>query len=271
MQKAQLINLALVSASALAVVACGGDDGDTTTVPTTTVPTTTTAPTSTETAEGLWVGTTDSNRTVTGLVLDDGTYYVLYSQVGNPTIVGGVVQGSGTSNNGSFTSTDARDFNMEGMGVLDATVSASYTVRQSLGGTVMYGSGDATTFVTTYDSQYDLTPSLAALAGAYGGQVALSQGVEYADVTISESGTVTGVGMSGCTLTGSVSPRSSGNVFNISITFGPAPCYFAGQTFTGHAYYDSDVAEQRLYQRLYAAAPNATRTDGVMFIGEKRR
>lgn len=247
--------LVILSACALALTACGGDD-DSSAAPVTTP---------TETAEGLWLGTTDTNRAITGLVLDDGTYYVLYSQVGNPSAIGGVVQGHSTSNNGSFTSTDARDFNMEGQGVLVATVSGSYMVRQWLNGTVMYTSGGATAFASTYDSQYDLPPSLAALAGTYTGQVVLSQGVENAVVTVSDSGAVTGIGQSGCTLTGNAAPRSNGNVFNISITFGGAPCYFAGQTFTGHAYYDSDIDDKR----LYAAAPNATGTDGVLFIGVK--
>lgn len=247
--------LAILSATVLALTACGGGD-DSSATPVTTP---------TGTAEGLWLGTTDTNRAITGLVLDDGTYYVLYSQVGNPSAIGGVVQGHGTSNNGSFTSTDARDFNMEGQGVLDATVSGSYMIDQWLNGTVMYTSGGATAFTSTYDSQYDLPPSLTALAGTYTGQVVLSQGVENAVVTVSGSGAVAGIGESGCTLTGNASPRTNGNVFDISITFGGAPCYFAGQTFTGHAYYDSDIGDKR----LYAAAPNATRTDGVLFIGVK--
>lgn len=197
--------------------------------------------------------------------MDDGTYYVLYSTLADPSVIGGIVQGHGTSNNGSFTSTDARDFNLEGEGVLDATVSASYAVRQSFNGTVMYTAGGATTFATAYDPAYELTPSLAALAGTYTGAVAFSLGVENATVQVSDSGVITGTGESGCTLTGTASPRTSGNVFNLSITFGGAPCYFAGQTLTGIAYYDDDP----IVKRLYAAAPNATRTDGVLFVGEK--
>lgn len=254
MKNTRPLGLAILSATALALAACGGDDGGTTTTTQ-----------SAETAEGLWVGTTDSNRAISGLVLDDGTYYVLYSAIGNPSLIAGVVQGHGTSNNGNFTSTDARDFNLEGLGVLDATVSASYMVRQSFNGNVMYTSGGTTAFTSAYDSQYDLTPSLATLAGTYTGTVALSQGYEAATVTVGSNGAVSGVGTSGCTLTGNASPRASGNVYNLTITFGGAPCYFAGQTFTGIAYYDSDVNDKR----LYAAAPNAARTDGVLFVGVK--
>ena len=247
------INLALVSMAVLTLAACGGGDSDSP------------PPVTSETAEGLWVGTTNTNRSITGLLLDDGTYYVLHSLVADPSIIGGVVQGHGTSINGSFSSTDARDFNIEGLGVLPATVSASYMARQSFNGTVMYTSGDAVSFTTTYDSQYDLTPSLATLAGTFTGQVAFSQGVQNATVTVSDTGAISGVGEGGCTFTGTAAPRASGNVFNMSITFGGAPCFFAGQTLTGIAYYDPDPTDKR----LYAAAPNATRTDGVLFVGVK--
>ncbi|MEP6934222.1 MAG: hypothetical protein ABI988_09825 [Nitrospirota bacterium] len=89
---------------------------------------TTSAPTS-GSAEGLWSGSTNTNRTIVGVVLDDGTYYLLYSVAANPNQIAGVVQGTGISNNGSFNSEHAKDFNMEGLGVLNATVSASYALR----------------------------------------------------------------------------------------------------------------------------------------------
>ena len=85
-------------------------------------------------AEGLYSGSTDTNRTMTNVVLDDGTYYFFYSVPANPALLAGVVQGNGTSNNGSFTSATAKDFNLEGPGVLSATIAASYTERQSLNG-----------------------------------------------------------------------------------------------------------------------------------------
>jgi hypothetical protein len=40
--------------------------------------------TSANTAEGLWFGTTNTNRTLTAAVLDDGTYYFFYSVAANP-------------------------------------------------------------------------------------------------------------------------------------------------------------------------------------------
>ena len=190
-------------------------------------------------AEGLYSGTTTTGRAVTGLVLDDGTYYVLYSPVGSSNVIAGVIQGTGTSNAGTFSSGNARDFNLEGLGVLAATVSASYVAKQSLNGTVSYSAGGTTSFSSTYDANYEAAPSLAALAGTFAGQVASSAGNDNATVTISSAGAISGSGASGCALSGTVSPRARGNAFNASLTFGGAPCLFANQTLTGIAYFNA--------------------------------
>lgn len=255
MRKAALFSAVVISGVFLA--SCGGGGGEATPPPPPP------PPPPPATAEGFWVGTTNTNRDVAGVVLDDGTYYFLYTGVGNPDVIGGVIQGTGVSSSGSFSSTDARDFNLEGLGVLAATISASYNARQTLNGTVTYANGDAVTFTSTFDADYDTTPSLAALAGTFTGQVAFSGGVEDANVTVSASGAISGAGASGCTVTGTAAPRSRGNVFNISLTFGGAPCFFANQTLSGIAHFDSAA------KALFAAAPNATRTDGILFLGVK--
>ena len=235
-------------AATLAVSGCGGGGGDSGSAATASA------------AQGLWLGTTTTNRTVTGLVFSDGTYYVLYSPVGNPTAIAGVVQGSGTTATSTFSSNNARDFNLEGLGVLSATVSANYAAKQSFNGTVAYTTGGNTSFTTTYSSAYETAPTLANVAGTYTGQVALSVGVQSATVTVSSNGTISGGG-NGCALTGTATPRTDGNAYTLSITFGASPCFFANQTFTGVAYYNSAT------KRLYGAAPNAARTDGVLFVG----
>jgi hypothetical protein len=61
---------------------------------------------------------------VNGLVLDDGSFWLLYSVVSAPPTIVGAAQGKGSLNNGSFTSSNALNFNLEGLGILPATVSA---------------------------------------------------------------------------------------------------------------------------------------------------
>ena len=248
----------VLGAAALAglfLASCGGGgDGGGSTPP---------APPPASAAEGLWIGSTNTNRAVTGLVLDNGDYYVLYAVAGNPSIIAGVIQGTGTATGGSFSSSNARDFNLEGLGVLAATVSASYNARQNLNGTVTYGSNGATTFTSTFSTNYDVTPTLAAVAGTYSGKVAFSLGVENATVSVSGAGALSGTGASGCRVSGTVAPRSRGNAYNLTLSFGGSPCFFANQSFTGIAYFDSAT------RRLYAVTPNATRSDGILFVGVK--
>ena len=237
----------------LTLAGCGGGGGDSSS-----------SPASTTTAEGLYSGTTNTGRAVTGLVLDDGTYYILYTPVGDTSLIAGLVQGNGTSTASTFTSSNTRDFNLEGFGVLSATLSATYIDNQSISGTVTYaGGGGFTTFSGTYDSLYEATPSLGALAGTFTGQVASSVGVENAAITVSSNGTFSGISSGGCGFTGTVAPRARGNVFDISIVSGGAPCIFANETLSGIAFFNASA------KRLYVATPTAARTDGALFVGTK--
>lgn len=110
-----------------ALAGCGGGGGDASATP---------SPQASP--QGLWSGSTSSGRTMTGLVFSDGSFYVLYSAVGNASLIGGVVQGNGAASGTNFTSSNARDFNVEGLGVIPAIVSAAFTPRQSFNGSVTY-------------------------------------------------------------------------------------------------------------------------------------
>jgi hypothetical protein len=214
-------------------------------------------------AQGLWIGSTNTNRAVTGLVLSDGTYYVLYSTPGNPGLIAGVIQGSGSSSRSSFSSDNARDFNLEGAGIQAARLSASVNPGQTINGNVTYSNGSVVAFSGAYDTDYLSTPSLATVSGTYTGQVALSVGVQSASFTVAANGDFRGAGQ-GCQFSGRVRPRSDANAYEFLLAFAGSPCVFANQTYAGIAYFN-----QRTRQ-LYAAAPNPTRSDGVLFVGVKR-
>jgi hypothetical protein len=247
LRKALTLLLAIVTSS------CGGGGSDGGTNP----------PTAT-TAEGLWNGTTNSGRTIVGLVLDDGEYWVIYSLVGNNAVIAGAVQGNGTSRNGSFTSSNGRDFNFEGAGVNDLTVDASYVMKQSFNGSLKYkASGTQFTFAGTYNADYDLTPSLSSVAGTYTGSALTSGGVEFAMTTISSSRSITGRSASGCSFSGSASPRAHGNAYNVSITFAGGACANGSSTVTGVGYFDAET------KQIIAAGLNGSRTDGFIFVGTK--
>lgn len=71
------------------------------------------------------------------------------------------------------------------------------------------------TFNGTYDASFKQAPSLAAVAvaGTYSG-IGPSAGTT---VTVATSGAITGTD-GGCTFTGTATPRTDGNAFNVPIT-----------------------------------------------------
>jgi len=247
LKRIRVLGLLLV----VSLSACSGA-GDTSTPPPATA--------SATTAEGLWTGTTDTNRTVKALVLDDGVYWALYSEASNPSIIAGVVQGESSSQNGTFTSSNARDFNLQ-TGILEATINGSYAMKQSLNGTIAYQPGGQSTFTMTYNSDYDLMPNMNAAAGTYTGFVTASETVT---VIVSNNGAISGDSSTGCTFSGSFSPRNHGNVFDVIITFNGEPgCSIGKATVNGIAFYDAGT------KQLRSAALNNNRTDGFVFIGTK--
>ena len=149
---------ALAMLGILVLAACGGGGGGNA------VPAPAAGPVSS--AEGLWIGSTSTSRTVTGFVLDNGTYWILYSVPHVSALIGGFVQGTGSSLNGSFSSSDGIDFNVEGNGINTTTVSASYFSKQSFNGSVTYPTLNQTfTFSSSYNSDYDQPPSVSAQIG----------------------------------------------------------------------------------------------------------
>jgi hypothetical protein len=219
-------------------------------------------PTPDPSAVGLWEGTTSTNRTLTGLVLPDGTYYVFYSKVATPSVIGGVTQGAGSTLGSSFSSSNAMDFNGEGLGTTAGTVSASIVTRQSLNGSIGYASGQPVVFTAAYRVQFEATPTLAAVAGIYVGQALLATGPQNTTISVSSTGAISS-NSNGCSMTGSAVPRSDANAYNVTLTFGPSPCLFATQTTSGLAYFDATT------KRLIAATPNSTRSAALVFFGTK--
>lgn len=215
-------------------------------------------------AEGLWIGSTSTSRTVTAFVLNDGTYWMLYSVPHVSALIGGFVQGTGSSLNGSFSSSDGIDFNVEGNGINPTTLSASYMSKQSFNGSVTYPIlNQAFTFTSTYNSDYDQTPSVSALAGTYTGIASTGGSTELTAIVISSPGVLAGTGTGGCHFVGTVVPRSKGNLYSLAVVFGGGACTNGTASVTGVGYFDASA------KRLYAATLNNARSVGLVFVGTK--
>lgn len=244
----QLATAAILSATLLS--GCGGggggDGGSTEPTP----------------ARGSYDVTFNNGRSGGLVVLSDGTFWGVYSAVGNDAVIAGLIQGSGTTNGSGFTSGNGRDFSFEGNGVSNFSVNSQFEEMASFAGTASYATGNVT-FAGTYDDTFDDTPSLAAVAGSYTGQAANTGGIELASFSINGAGAFSGSGASGCTFSGSLTPRTDGNVFNVAITFNGGVCLFGTSTIRGIAVYEPESAG------LLVAVVNGSRTDGGLFLGFK--
>jgi hypothetical protein len=215
--------------------------------------------------QGLWNGHTSTSRSVKGIVLEDGTYWLLYSVPNFSALMAGFVQGTGTSLNGSFSSLDAIDFNFSGQGINNAMVSASYITKQSFNGSVSYPNQNAPlTFTSSYSADYDQPPSLADIAGNYLGLVSFASSNEAVTLLISAQGVVAGTGATtGCQYGGLIGPRTKGNLYDVSLAIGGGACATGTNAVTGIGYFDASS------KSLYIAALNKSRTIGMGFTGIK--
>lgn len=218
------------------------------------------------TAEGVYGGTlTGSIGThFQALVLENGEFWSMYGQdSGSIFTVYGFVQGTGTSNNGTYTVSNAKDFGVDPplSGTLTATYDSSAKTisgsASSASGSVQFSGGPIVDSLYNYDR----AASLSDISGrwdtvsSFGGSVS---------VDVAANGSVT-MAEGACSGSGSITPRPSGkNVFNVSITFGPAPCVLPGQTLKGIAVvYPLSTGQTQ----LVAAGTNASRTVGVAVFG----
>ena len=260
----------------LALAACGGSGGNGGDAP---------APPALS-AQGLWIGrTSTSSRSVTGIVLDDGTYWVLYSFPGGSfpgasTLIAGFIQGTGTSLNGGFSSSDGIDFNPEEQGINGATVAANYVVKQSFEGSVTYPNlNQPFTFTSSYNTDYDQTPSASAIAGTYAGSASVKGGTEPTTIVVSPgvvvgTGLIAGTGLvvgpggsiaNGCNFLGTAVPRAKGNLYDLSVVVsGDGACSSGpSEVNKGIGYFDASA------KRLYLTALDKSRSDGLIFVGIK--
>jgi hypothetical protein len=210
----------------------------------------------------VWTGTTDTNRDLSGVVLPDGNYYLLYSAVGTATTVGGAVQGTASVVGEAFASTDALDFSAEGLGIRPSAVAAIIKPTVSFNGSVTPTAGGTAVNFTTRGYSNNFNATLPQLAGSYTGTAGFALGVRPAVFAVTADGAVSST-INGCAITGTATPRTDGEAYDFTITFGGAPCALPGATFAGLAWLRPDNG------RLQAVARNAATRQSVIFSGAK--
>ena len=105
-----------------------------------------------------------------------------------------------------------------------ATLSGTFTAGTSITATVTAGGASATVQLAPAAAttcNYDSAATLAAVAGNRPGFFSNDRGT----VVVAANGSFTSTTSSGCSISGTVLPRASGkNVYDVTVTFGGAPC-----------------------------------------------
>lgn len=253
LRKAFLLTLLFI---ALAVwVSCGGSKASC-------VSTSCNLPGAPGQAQGVYTGTLSNGDNFEALVTPADAVYAVYGSVsGTVFTIDGLITGDGSENNTTYTAT-VNDFNYTGV-VTSGSISGTFSPGVSISGTITEGSNAITfsgAFPPTSDYNYNTAPSTSTLANPWFGN--LLDG-ETANLVIDSSGNLTGTTSAGCSLSGSVTPDSSGkNFFDATVTTSGS-CSTAGQSFTGVAIL---VTADGLSE-LLAAVKNSGNSVATVFIG----
>jgi hypothetical protein len=215
-------------------------------------------------AEGVYEGSLSGSSSTyfQMLVLENDEYWALYGRpVGGQFGVAGFIQGQGTSSNGQFASSSARDFGLSPP--LAGTVAANYSAS-NIGGTVATSAGAigfsgvpiaSTTYVYATPARPSDIAGVWSLGALDGSRVTL---------TIDASGAFTG-SAGGCLLSGTIRPRATGkNVFNVALGFGASPCASPNSSGAGVAISYPLTASSR---QLIVVGVNPSRTAGTALFG----
>lgn len=242
--------------AAVALTACGGGGS------------TTDAANAGGSPEGVYGGTlTGSTSSAFQMViLENGDLWALYGTQGASTFfVRGLIQGAGAWSQGNYTVAQARDFGFQPAlagrlnGRFEDSTTKTISGTGSFAGTYITFSGGP---IPGLLHRYDTPASLAATAGSWS-LTAISG--EVIALNVASDGRFSGASNTGCTLSGTLAPRPSGkNVFNITLTFGPAPCLLAGQGASGIALVAPLATGQ---SQLIVAATDAARSVGTAAFG----
>ena len=225
--------------------------------------------TSSTSAEGAYGGTLTGSlsNAVRLLILENGDFYGIYgTETSTQFRVAGLVQGRGASNNGTYVSSDIKDFGVipAASGVVTATYDSINNTITGTGtsGSLTYGFSGGPIAGSTYD--YDKAASLTTISGSWSTSSLSGEGVS---LTVAPNGSFTAISRLGCNFSGNVVPRASGkNVFDATVTFGPSPCILSGQSASGIAvtYPLTNGTTQ-----LVVAAVDSTRTYGSILYGAR--
>ena len=170
------------------------------------------------------------------------------------------------SNNGSFSASNVKEYLNNGQ-VVAETLSATYNPKVSITGSVSYAGGSASftgTAPATANYIYETPATLASVSGNWSGTSLAGEALNF---SVATAGALSGTAASGCSFTGTATPRASGkNVLDVSVTFGPAPCALPGLTGKGISV-SSQLSNGK--RQFLIAVTNTDRTAGTVVFAQR--
>jgi hypothetical protein len=198
------------------------------------------------------------------VVLDDGTYYGIYLTNNSGT---GFLQGTGSTKDGKFTSTNGLDFESDDDEPFAFKLSTTVTPKSGISGSIEYTSLQETgTLELTYDASYEAAVPLASLAGTYIGNFTTLESSGLVELTVESSGTYRATDSdTGCVVDGALKPRGATAVFDLTVSYDQATC--------GTALKGTGVAYVRSFKGnplLWFAGVNSSRSDYLLGVAQKQ-
>ena len=250
----EIKNVAKTVAVSILLAACGGGGS---------------SDTPTGSAEGIYGGalTGSTSSAFQMLVLENDEVWTMYgTQTATEFSVAGFLQGQGQSNNGTYTSSNLRDFGFNP--ALSGTATATYnSSSKTISGTATFP-GAAVGFsggpISGSLYNYNTAATVSTVAGSWALTSLSGEGIT---LNVASDGTYMASSSLGCSFTGTLVPRASGkNVFNVSFSFGPSPCALPNQAASGVAV-AYPLANGRT--QLIVAGANSARTIGTAASGTR--
>jgi hypothetical protein len=213
---------------------------------------------------GVYKGALKGSDTyATLLMLFDGTAYLFYGAPGGPNLSGVVAASSGTQrSDGRYSSASALDYRIGSAPATPVAVMVNFAKTPAVSGAVVDKDGSPNlAFTASAASMLDVAPSLVNAGGLYNGRGMSLGGATDTQLTVAADGYAAGTTSSGCIFKGKVAPHAGVNAYDVSVTFGPAPCPNPNATVSGNAVLDG--------ARLLVALPSPDRSNVFLFDGRK--
>lgn len=236
-------------------------------------------------AKGVWfgmIGHDTAARAMTQIVLGDGRHYLVYSRRDNLDKIGGFMWGQGGASSTNYASAPMWDLNIEGLAQngegqargIPATLSSSYKGRDTMSGSIDYGSSGIKPYklLSYYNTRYEGSgsierllvngyqdvPGLHEASFVYPNKTRPGSAALNVSLKIDEQGNIT-TNYKGrpedCDFSGKATPRSDVAAFDVVISFGPqAACPYPGQDLGGIGYFNESS------KRFFMAVHNADQT-----------